>query len=91
MIVARFIECAYPILLYAFVALQVAINLPSTSLCCLGALIHHLKPFRLQKVLTITRFDVSLLDTIPHSHAYLFLEENTLKRQKQHALHLVLF
>ena len=73
-----------------FVALQVAINLPSTSLCCLGALIHHLKPFKLQKVLTITRFDISILDTIPHSHVYLFLEEKALKWQrKQHALRLV--
>lgn len=60
---------------YIFSALQVAINLPSTSLCCLGALIHHLKPFKLQKVLTITRFDISTLDAIPHSHMYFFLVE----------------
>ena len=44
-----------------FAALQIAINLPSTSLCCLGALIHHLKAFKLQKVLTITRFVISAL------------------------------
>lgn len=36
-------------------ALQVAINLPPTCLSCLGALIHYLKPFNLQRILSLTK------------------------------------
>ena len=36
-------------------SLQVVINLPPTALCALGALIKHLEPFRLQRVLRLTR------------------------------------
>lgn len=42
-------------LLFLLLALQVSLHLPPTSLCCLGALIHHLKAFKLQRVLTLTR------------------------------------
>ena len=38
-----------------FLALQVSIHLPPSALCCLGALINHLKAFKLQRVLTLTR------------------------------------
>ena len=49
------IKCKQLLWLLYPIGLQKVINLPKCSLSCLSALIHHLKVFKLQQVLKLTR------------------------------------
>ena len=47
--------------LFRLTALEVVVNLPATSVCCLGTLIRYLEAFKLTRVLRLTRQGVCRL------------------------------